>query len=142
MKKYYCTICDFIYDPEKEGDDFEDLSSEEWSCPFCDASKDQFAVIHHLGEDETGGEAQEKHVPVIKETEEGINVMVGSVPHPMFTEHHIEWVELRDGEKIIDKVHLDPADEPLGFFEEVDFSPSLKAYAACNLHGIWESEDL
>ncbi len=49
MKKYRCTICGYIYDPA-EGDDtqgikkgtpFEDLP-EDWTCPVCGATKDQF----------------------------------------------------------------------------------------------------
>ncbi|MEA5061213.1 Rubredoxin [bioreactor metagenome] len=41
MKKYVCTVCGFIYDEAIEGTKFEDLP-EDWSCPICGASKDQF----------------------------------------------------------------------------------------------------
>jgi len=49
MKKYVCTVCGYVYDPEKgdpEGDippgtPFEDLP-DDWVCPVCGASKDQF----------------------------------------------------------------------------------------------------
>jgi superoxide reductase len=40
---------------------------------------------------------QEKHVPVIERSGEGIKVKIGSIPHPMLPEHHIEWVEVRQG---------------------------------------------
>lgn len=52
MKKYKCTICGYIYDPS-EGDDtqgiekgtaFENLP-EDWTCPVCGATKDQFEEI-------------------------------------------------------------------------------------------------
>ena len=52
MKKYRCTICGYIYDPEqgddtqgiKPGTPFEKLP-DEWTCPLCGATKDQFEEI-------------------------------------------------------------------------------------------------
>jgi rubredoxin len=49
MDKYICTVCGYIYDPEKgdpeadiePGTSFEDLP-EDWVCPLCGASKDEF----------------------------------------------------------------------------------------------------
>lgn len=49
MKKYECQVCGFVYDPAKGDPDndiapntaFEDLP-EDWVCPICGASKDQF----------------------------------------------------------------------------------------------------
>ncbi len=49
MKKYRCTICDYVYDPQKgdpdsgiePGTSFEDLP-ENWVCPDCGAGKDSF----------------------------------------------------------------------------------------------------
>ncbi|MBI4800311.1 MAG: rubredoxin [Desulfarculus sp.] len=49
MKKYVCGVCGYTYDPAKgdpeghvaAGTAFEDLP-EDWSCPVCGASKDQF----------------------------------------------------------------------------------------------------
>ncbi len=49
MEKYVCTVCGFIYDPEKgdpdggiaPGTKFEDIP-EDWVCPVCGVSKDQF----------------------------------------------------------------------------------------------------
>ncbi|MEJ5273390.1 MAG: rubredoxin [Spirochaetota bacterium] len=40
--KYVCQVCGYVYDPE-ENDNvaFEDLP-EDWVCPVCGASKDQF----------------------------------------------------------------------------------------------------
>ncbi len=50
--KYECTICGYIYDPErgdlggniKPGTPFEELP-EDWVCPVCGADKDQFEKI-------------------------------------------------------------------------------------------------
>jgi flavin reductase (DIM6/NTAB) family NADH-FMN oxidoreductase RutF/rubredoxin len=51
-KKYRCTICGYIYDPEKgdpdsgikPGTKFEDIPNS-WVCPICGANKDQFEAI-------------------------------------------------------------------------------------------------
>lgn len=52
MKKYRCSICGYVYDPEMgdpnggitPGTAFEDIP-EEWVCPVCFASKDNFEPI-------------------------------------------------------------------------------------------------
>jgi len=49
MKKYVCAVCGYVYDPTagdpdngiKPGTSFEQLP-EDWVCPVCGASKDQF----------------------------------------------------------------------------------------------------
>lgn len=80
--------------------------------------------------------ATEKHVPVIAKENGKIKVAVGSAPHPMLPEHHIEWIALVDGEKVELK-YLKPGDEPKAEFDEV---PSGTVYAYCNLHGLWKAE--
>ncbi len=40
--KYLCEICGYIYDEEVEGTKFEDLA-EDWTCPICLATKDEFS---------------------------------------------------------------------------------------------------
>jgi rubredoxin/flavin reductase (DIM6/NTAB) family NADH-FMN oxidoreductase RutF len=52
MAKYECTVCGYIYDPEegdpdggiKPGMPFEELP-DDWVCPVCGASKDQFEKV-------------------------------------------------------------------------------------------------
>ena len=49
MKKYICSVCGYIYDPEagdpdsgiKPGTAFKDLP-DDWVCPQCGVEKDQF----------------------------------------------------------------------------------------------------
>jgi rubredoxin len=49
MKKYVCGVCGYTYDPAKgdpesdvpAGTAFEDLP-DDWVCPVCGASKDEF----------------------------------------------------------------------------------------------------
>lgn len=52
MEKWECTVCGYIYDPERgdpdngvePGTPFEKLP-EDWSCPVCGAPKDQFEKV-------------------------------------------------------------------------------------------------
>jgi len=49
MQKYVCTVCGYVYDPNKgdpdngiaKGTPFEELP-DDWICPVCGAEKDQF----------------------------------------------------------------------------------------------------
>lgn len=49
MEKYVCTVCGYIYDPElgdpdsgvAPGTKWEDVP-DDWECPVCGASKDDF----------------------------------------------------------------------------------------------------
>ena len=49
MQQWQCSVCGYVYDPDKgdpdnginPGTSFEDLP-EDWTCPVCGASKDQF----------------------------------------------------------------------------------------------------
>ncbi len=49
MDKYVCIICGYVYDPAQGDPDndiqpgikFEDLP-DDWECPVCGASKDEF----------------------------------------------------------------------------------------------------
>ena len=52
MTKYRCTVCEYIYDPEKgdpdagipSGTPFEELP-DDWVCPVCGVTKDQFEKV-------------------------------------------------------------------------------------------------
>jgi len=49
MKKYTCTVCGYVYDPEAGDPDsgvapatpFEEIS-DDWLCPVCGVGKDMF----------------------------------------------------------------------------------------------------
>jgi ferredoxin-NADP reductase/rubredoxin len=44
MTKYVCKSCEYIYDEEKEKVTFTTLANE-WKCPVCSASKEEFQLI-------------------------------------------------------------------------------------------------
>jgi len=79
---------------------------------------------------------QEKHVPVIEKSESGVKVKVGSVSHPMETNHFIEWIEIIADGKTYRKF-LKPGDEPEAKFEVK--AENIVAREYCNLHNLWKS---
>ncbi len=89
-----------------------------------------------LMKENTVDAAKEKHVPVIGQTDHGIKVSVGNVPHPMQEEHFIEWIQvIADGKAY--REFLKPGDAP-----EATFCIDAKTITAreyCNLHGHWRS---
>lgn len=52
MKKYYCTVCQWEYDPAigdpeqgiEPGTSFENLPAD-WVCPMCGVGKDEFEPV-------------------------------------------------------------------------------------------------
>ncbi|MFO7967417.1 MAG: thiamine pyrophosphate-binding protein [Archaeoglobaceae archaeon] len=44
MARYRCTVCNYIYDEEKEGTKFDDLP-DTWTCPVCGAPKSAFVPL-------------------------------------------------------------------------------------------------
>lgn len=82
--------------------------------------------------------SQEKHVPVIESTPQGIKVNVGSVDHPMEEKHYIEWIELQVGDKVYRRF-LQPGQPPNAFFEGVPAGAAMVAREYCNIHGLWKA---
>lgn len=46
MNRYICTICGYVYDEEEQGVKWEELP-EDWVCPLCGATKDQFEKVEN-----------------------------------------------------------------------------------------------
>ena len=82
--------------------------------------------------------SREKHVPEVEVLEGRVNVVVGSVLHPMSEEHSILWVEL-ESDKGVQRKHLNPGEIPSVSFLLKDEKP-VAVYAYCNLHGLWKKE--
>ena len=82
--------------------------------------------------------ANEKHIPVIEKTENGIIVKVGTIDHPMTDEHYIEWIEVING-PYSQKEFLKPNNKPQAE-SYVPFNENLIARSYCNLHKLWKSK--
>lgn len=83
--------------------------------------------------------AVEKHVPVVEKNGNSVEVKVGSVVHPMEEKHYIEWIALETKNTAQFKM-LKPGDEPKAVFALSDSDEAVKAYAYCNLHGLWSEK--
>ncbi len=80
--------------------------------------------------------ATEKHIPVVEILENAVKVTVGETLHPMEMDHYIEWIylETRSG---IKRVALKPGEQPIANFALLEGEEVIRAYAYCNLHGLW-----
>ena len=86
--------------------------------------------------EKTEEEGTEKHRPVVEKTATGVIVRVGSVAHPMESEHYIEWIEIITEHRTYRKC-LEPGNAPEAeFFLEAEH---LKVRIYCNVHGLWKS---
>lgn len=82
--------------------------------------------------------AQEKHVPVVTKKCKQVKVDVGSVAHPMTTEHLIEWVAI-ETEQGYQVKYLTADVAPVCVFSLADGDSVVGVYAYCNLHGLWKA---
>jgi superoxide reductase len=84
----------------------------------------------------TEDEGLEKHRPVVEKTSSSVIVRIGEVPHPMESEHYIEWIEVATEHRVYRKF-LEPGAEPQAeFFLEAEHI-TVRAY--CNVHGLWKN---
>lgn len=115
----------------------------------CDACGNIIEVLHggagelvccgkpmNLLTENTVDAAKEKHVPVVEKTPDGVKIKVGSVAHPMETEHYIEWIEIIANGKSY-RQFLNPGEAPEATFK-VD-AENVTAREYCNLHGHWKA---
>ena len=83
--------------------------------------------------------AIEKHVPVYEVKGNVVNVVVGSVVHPMEEAHYIEWIIVETNLHTHIK-KLNPGEEPKASFALANEETVVSVYEYCNLHGFWKSE--
>ncbi|MBF0215656.1 MAG: desulfoferrodoxin [Candidatus Omnitrophica bacterium] len=85
----------------------------------------------------TSDQGQEKHVPVIEETPNGIKIKVGSVEHPMEEKHYIKFIEIITANKVI-RYELKPGNKP-----EIESCAKKKDLVEvreyCTLHNLWKA---
>lgn len=80
-------------------------------------------------------EGNEKHLPVVEVDGENVKVVVGSILHPMEEAHHVEWIEVINGDQIYKK-YLKPGDTPTAEFQIPNIT-QLHVREYCNIHGLW-----
>lgn len=119
LELYRCEICGNIVQVMHHG-------NGELVC----CGKPMSLLVPHLKEEEK----QEKHVPVFGNNE----IYVGSVPHPMAEEHHIEFIEsISSDMSDVQIKFLKISDEPkMVINADADFNRALEY---CNLHGLWDN---
>ena len=91
----------------------------------------------HLVENTDDTASKEKHVPVFQDGK----IKVGSTPHPMEEEHHIEFIEaISPDKKYIIRKYLGAGEEAV---MDINYDYSRDAFTMrelCNLHGVWTGE--
>lgn len=117
---YRCSSCNELYEKV-----FEGTACGEGGCHL-ETQKPQ-----------TADWKNEKHVPVVEKTENGIKVTVGSTLHPMVDEHWITMIEVIAGNKQY-RQYLKPGDAPVAEFPIHDVNVVAREF--CNVHGLWANK--
>lgn len=86
----------------------------------------------------TGDEGREKHVPVVSREGNKVIVEVGSIPHPMLKEHHIEWIIIAYHNNV-QRAKLKYTDKPTATFIVDENTDRIEVYEHCNIHGLWKT---
>ena len=118
---YRCSICGNVVEILNEG-------APDLHC--CGQPMDKL-------EAKTEDEGQEKHVPVVEETENGVTVKVGSVEHPMEEKHYIKFIEVLTTDTVL-KAELRPGDAPFAEFS-VNKDAIIEVREYCTVHMLWKS---
>jgi len=76
MRKLRCTVCNYIYDEEKEGGEFSALP-DAWTCPVCNAPKSAFVLLAEKAKEELKVEKTVSDVLIEQMAEWGIRYIFG-----------------------------------------------------------------
>ena len=82
--------------------------------------------------------SNEKHVPVVVDKGDYIEVTVGSVEHPMEEKHFIVFIEVLTTDNRVYRKELKPGEKPFATFP-VKRNEVVEVREYCNLHGLWKS---
>lgn len=126
LEMYKCNIC---------GNIVEIVASGYGELVCCGEPMEH--LKEHTKEEEMLGE---KHIPFVTKTDNGFDIKVGSIPHPMTDEHYIMFIETISEDKNHAQLQfLHPGDEPKMILQD----KLGKTYARefCNLHGLWEGNN-
>jgi pyruvate oxidase len=76
MAKYRCTVCNYVFDEEKEGKKFSDLPKE-WVCPLCGVPKSSFVLLTEKASEPQKGGKTVSDVLVNQIAEWGVSYVFG-----------------------------------------------------------------
>ncbi|NLC91928.1 MAG: desulfoferrodoxin [Treponema sp.] len=82
--------------------------------------------------------SMEKHVPAVTVEGNTVSVKIGSVEHPMASEHYIKFIVL-ETTKGVYRCNLKPGDAPNAVFTINNEKP-LSVYEYCSIHGLWKAD--
>lgn len=96
----------------------------------------QLSGFHELGETEREG-VEEKHLPIVTSRDGTLEIVVGSVMHPMTSEHAIDWiwVQTNRGSHLVRLAGYSTPSVQVALLP--DESPCC-VFAYCNQHGLWK----
>lgn len=81
------------------------------------------------------------HLPsIVTLDNNAYRVAIGAEPHPMLPTHYVNFIYL-EGEQSASIRFLKPEDKPSTVFCLPRDHP-VAAYAYCNIHGLWRSDNL
>ena len=86
----------------------------------------------------TAEAAVEKHLPVVKVNGTAVEVAVGSAPHPMTSEHSIDFIYVQT-EQGGQRKNLDGRAAASASFALAEGDKPVAVFAYCNLHGLWKT---
>lgn len=91
----------------------------------------------NLSEDES---LNDKHIPIIEKTIDGVKIRVGATKHPMSDDHHIDFIQaISNDKKYVKTKFLDTEEEP-ELKIKCNCSSSLWVRALCNIHGLFKGD--
>lgn len=79
----------------------------------------------------------EHHIPVFKKHGHKVKICVGDVPHPMTSDHHIEWICMVTDRNIY-WTDVSKCEEATACFRIESGECVAAVYAYCNLHRLWK----
>ncbi|MEW6516186.1 MAG: desulfoferrodoxin family protein [candidate division FCPU426 bacterium] len=138
-KMFVCTVCGHI-----------EFGSAPDICPVCFSPREKFnedaEAVHPASK-----EGKEKHVPVITAYDHcglmpgicrDIQIKVGSVPHPMQSDHWIQWIDVYLDKKLQARYQIYSANlqAAVGVHLKSDQHGTLTVIEHCNIHGSWMAE--
>lgn len=76
MRKFRCTVCNYIYDEKNENVKFSELASD-WKCPVCNAAKNAFVLLSEIYTEKPTEQKNVSDVLIEQMAEWGIKFVFG-----------------------------------------------------------------